>query len=456
MTFLNILNNRRLSSQEQGFELLNRYSGTWVVVLVSRIKGPLSEDIVRQALDIVQRRHPRLHSRIVGSKGNLCFESEGTQKIPLRLVDKEVPWQEVVLEELNTKIESSQGLMRAVLVRSDKHNVGHLITTVHHVIIDGLSGIRLHQEILTYMQKIASGEQISQVPGLSALPPVDALLPDSMKKGFKGAIKGLLFFWRLLFKTVWYRPKTLDLEACVPLELRRCGMVHLELEVALTQQLVKTCRQKKTTVQAALCAAMLFVAAKKIRPTAVRVSCNSVVDLRKRLYFSPHLGPLSNGERAGVSDENLGVLASGLMTFHILRTNTSFWALARDVKQQLKMGLERDDIFITTLMFRRIAKLLLARPDKGSGLVTVTNVGKVNIPKSYGAYELESISFAPSMAAFGGSFMAAVTTFDEKMLINWTFSEPALSRETMEVMANEVVGCLAEVCQREDIYFGQG
>jgi len=456
MTFLNILNNRRLSSQEQGFELLNRYSGTWVVVLVSRIKGPLSEDIVRQALDLVQRRHPRLHSRIVGLKGNLCFESEGTQKIPLRLVDKEVPWQEVVLEELNNKIESRQGLMRAVLVRSDKHNVGHLITTIHHVIIDGLSGIRLHQEILTYMQKIASGEQISQVPGLSALPPVDALLPDSMKKGFKGAIKGLLFFGRLLFKTVWYRPKTLELEACVPLELRRCGMVHLELEVALTQQLVNTCKQKKTTVQAALCAAMLFVAAKKIRLTTVRVSCNSVVDLRKRLDFSPHPGPLSNGERARVSDENLGVLASGLMTFHILRTNTSFWALAREVKQQLKMGLERDDIFITTLMFRRIAKLLLARPDKGSGLVTVTNVGKVNIPKSYGPYELESISFAPSMAAFGGSFMAAVTTFDGKMLINWTFSEPALSRETMEVMANEVVGCLAEVCQREDIYFGQG
>jgi hypothetical protein len=454
MTSLNTLNNRRLSSQEQGFELLNRY-GTWVVVLVSRIKGPLSEDIVRQALDLVQRRHPRLQSRIVGSKGNLSFESDGAQKIPLRVVDKEVPWQEVVLEEFNNKIESRQGLIRAVLVCSDKHNVGHLITAVHHVIIDGLSGIRLHQEILTYMQKIASGEQISQVPGLSALPPVDALLPDSMKKGFKGAIKSLLFFGRLLFKSVLYRPKTLDLEAYVPLELRRCGMVHLELEVALTEQLLKTCKQKKTTVQAALCAAMLFVAAKKIDLTTVRVSCNSVVDLRKRLYFSPHLGPFSNGEKAGVSDENLGVLASGLMTFHILQTNTSFWALAREVKQQLQKGLERDDIFITTLMFRRIAKLLLARPDKGSGLVTVTNVGKVNLPKSYGPYELESISFAPSVAAFGGSFMAAVTTFDGKMLINWTFSEPALSRETMEVMANEVVGCLAEVCQREDIYFGQ-
>jgi len=92
------------------------------------------------------------------------------------------------------KIDSSQGLMRAVLVQtSNENNINYLITTVHHAIIDGLSCIRLHQEILTYCQQIASGTQISQLPHLSALPPIDALLPKSMK-GFKGLIKSRFFY----------------------------------------------------------------------------------------------------------------------------------------------------------------------------------------------------------------------------------------------------------------------
>jgi NRPS condensation-like uncharacterized protein len=433
--------NRELVPIEQAMEVLNRVAGSFNVVTISRIKGLLSEEIVRQALDLAQRRHPRLHCRIVGSLNSLRFETEGTQKIPLRVVDK-FPieqWQDVVLEELNEKIESSKGLVRAVLVRNQtENNSSYLLTTLHHAIVDGCSSIRLHQDILTYCQRIISGDPITQVSSLSALPPVDELLPESMK-GFRGRINSALFLLGLGLKQLWHRPETLGFEKYVPTELRRCGMAHRKLDEELTRQLVTICRKEKTTVQGALCAALLLTAARKIRAenrTDVRVSCRSYVDLRRRL-------------KPSVSQENMGILASSLTSFHTIQTNTSFWELARDVRKQLETGLERGDVFRPVPMYRKIAESYLARSHKVAVTVAITNVGRVSIPSVYSPFTLEEISFIPAQAAFGGVLAAAVTTFEGKMILNFMFSEPSISRDTMENLANSLVSCLVDSCQEK-------
>ncbi len=57
------MENRELVAIEQGLEILNRCASTFNVVTISRVKGPLSEEILRQALDLIQYRHPRLNSR---------------------------------------------------------------------------------------------------------------------------------------------------------------------------------------------------------------------------------------------------------------------------------------------------------------------------------------------------------------------------------------------------------
>jgi hypothetical protein len=80
--------------------------------------------------------------------------------------------------------------------------------------------------------------------------------------------------------------------------------------------------------------------------------------------------------------------------------------------------------------------------------VVLTNVGRVNIPKVYGPFELEEISFVPAQAVFGGIFAAAVATFEEKMLLNFVFSEPSISRDTMESLVDSVMSCIVDVCDR--------
>ncbi len=443
-----MINNRKLAPLEQAMEILHRYTGCNTIVTISRIRGPLGEEIVRQALDLIQCRHPRLNSRIVGSSDSLRFETQGTPKIPLRVVNKfhNGQWQEVVEEEMNEKFDSSQYLLRTTLVQIEsEHSTSYLLTTVHHAIADGLLSIQLHSEILTYCKSLASGEQVTQVASLPELPPLKELLPESMK-GFRGAMHNASYLLREVFQMLWYRPKSLGFEQCVPMELRRGSMIHKQLDPQLTQQLVNLCRKEGTTVHSALCAAMLFAAAKKITASNrcdVGVNCLSPIDLRKRLQ------PI-------VGNEHLSAVASGLISFHTLRTHTSFWELARDVKQQMEAGIERNDIFCKALMLRKILEFSMnLNADKAVLTVILSNLGRVNIPKIYGPFILEEISFAPGARAFSGVFSAAVATFEGKMLLNFLFSEPSISRDTMESLVDSATSHLIKVCvwpSREQVY----
>lgn len=331
--------NRKLAPNEQSMEILNRCAGSFNIVTISRVKGGLKEEIVRQALDLIQTRHPRLNSRIVGALDSLCFDC-GAIKIPLRVVSKQSSeqWQEVVLEELNQPIESDKCLIRGVLITFPDEKLNYLLTILHHAISDGLSTVQLHSEILTYCQKIVDGEIEENISSLHPLTDIQELMPPSMQ-GKLAAIKGILFMLRFKLKLSLHRPETLRFEKCVPSELRRCNMVQRKLNQEITTQLVELCRKERTTVQGALCAAMMLAVAREIESenrANLRLSCRSYVDLRKRL-------------KPEVNRENLGILASAITTLHNLDTNTSFWDLARDVRQQLKVSLVSEDIFSVVL-----------------------------------------------------------------------------------------------------------
>jgi hypothetical protein len=237
--------NRALSVIEQAMELLNRQNGSFNIVTISRIKGEISEGILRQALDAIQCLHPLLSSRIIGTLDNLEFTSEGTGKIPLSVVfqSKDESWEDVVREELNRTIDSSNVLLRCLLLyKQSEINTSYLITTVHHAISDGLSCISLQSQILKCYQIIASGNPLNfdYVP---ALPSLEELLPKWMR-GNKGVSKGKWFLLKMKLQMLLHKPERLESEEIVPLQFRSCGMTHRLLEKELTQKLIELCRKK--------------------------------------------------------------------------------------------------------------------------------------------------------------------------------------------------------------------
>lgn len=434
-----LLENRELAAHEHAMEILNNLAASLNIVTISRIKGIISEELIQEALDIIQSRHPLLNSRIVAKENSFWFES-GADKILLSVTNKFQieQWEEVVIEELNQRVNSDKNLLRVTLINFEKEdNICYLITTIHHAIADASSCIQLHSEILSNCQNITEGKLETNLTQLAQLPSIDKLIPKSFQ-GVTGKITNVLYLLRLQLQLMRHKPATLNFEKKELLESCSCGMVHRQLDLELTERLLEVCRQQKTTVQAALGAAMLFAVAKKTHHQRKNnyFSFRSSINLRQRL-------------QPQISNENLGAIASAILSFHNLQVNDNFWDLARDIKLKLEKNLTSGNAFKQLLIFKMIMKYFLKNPYKSTVSAALTNIGRINIPHNYGQFELEEISFVTGQAAFGGVFAAAVSTFRGKMLLNFMFSQPSISKETIETLTSDVISIISDVCNQK-------
>ena len=429
--------NRKLGQLEETMETLNQRAKTWNLVTISRIQGNIQETILRRSLDIIQYRHPALNSHIINSKKSYYYQSKDIGKLPLEVVNiREIQeWEAVVNAEMNQVIDSNKYLVRVVLIKIlNQQNINYLITTTHHAITDGLSSIQLHSEILTYYQKITEGKSIPAVTTLEALPPIEKLLP-AWTNTFQGKLGRILLLLNLAFQKYWNQPKTLRVEKYVPISVRRCEIIHRQLSEESTQQFIQQCRQENTTVQSALCAALMLTVSKQLTKSHednIRVSCLSYLDLRRRL-------------QPEISQENMTVLAASIMGFYRITNNISFWELARKAKHTLNKKISQGEIVQMIFLAKQLINFSLLFPNQVSATVSVSNIGKVNIPHTYGELELEEISFVGSHALYAGMFIVHAATFQEKMTLNFVFSQPALNRQTIEKLVDNCIDYIMNI-----------
>ena len=336
---------------------------------------------------------------------------------------------------MNQVIDSSKYLLRVVLVKIlNQQNINYLITTTHHAITDGLSSIQLHSEILTYCQKITAGKSIPAVTTLEPLPPIEKLLPP-WTNSFKGKLGRIALLLNLALQKYWNQPKTLGVEKYVPISQRRCEIIHRQLSEESTQQFIQQCRQENTTVQSALCAALMLTVSKQLTKSHednIRVSCLSYLDLRRRL-------------QPEISQENMTVLAASIMGFYRITNNISFWELARKAKHTLNKKISQGEIVQMIFLAKQLINFSLLFPNQVSATVSVSNICKVNIPHTYGELELEEISFVGSHALYAGMFIVHAATFQEKMTLNFVFSQPALNRKTMEKLVDNCIDYIMNI-----------
>lgn len=173
---------RKLGSIENLFHIIHDFGGM-IDVNIARLEGEIVTNIVRQALDLLQTRHPMLRVGIVELPNGAYFSSQGIKKIPLRTITKtyENQWLDIFEEELHQKFsEDFTPLCRITLLSSTPCNgISEIVLTFHHAITDGLSCMSFIDELLFYYQKIAAGEKISHVNKLPFLAPIEQTLDRS-------------------------------------------------------------------------------------------------------------------------------------------------------------------------------------------------------------------------------------------------------------------------------------
>ncbi|NES05924.1 MAG: hypothetical protein F6K22_25820 [Okeania sp. SIO2F4] len=415
----NITNNRPLFSIEKGWEVVQREVNTLHIVVIGKITGFLDPEVLRRSLLLVQRRHPRLNSHIVGPLDNLMFKTEGTEKIPLEIVLNPEPeyWLTIVSNELNGKFESRKVLIKAILLKpSEESTTNYLITKVHHSVADGICAVHLHSEILNFYQKIVSNSQISQVIQLAPPPCMEEIISDYTIKNNAELSKS-------------NQPiDTIPIEKYVPHQERTCGFIQKQLNPSLTQQLIQRCKQEKLTVQGAISSAMMLALAKNLEPKDrdFYFSCFFPVEMRRKVNYP-------------VGDEQMGILISALTCFYTVNQKMPFWELAKQATEQIKERIKTPEIYNSVFSFCQALEDYLDHPEKTTHSILISNIGKVKIPSEYGDLKLEEISFAPAITIFGNIFDVNVSTFQEKMFFNFVYSKPLVSDAFMEKLIEESI-----------------
>ncbi|WP_266157188.1 condensation domain-containing protein [Dyella silvatica] len=119
------------------------------VTFILSIKGSLSVEQLRLALDKIQRKHPALRMLIEEKRGELYYyEPEVTKKISLRVVER-VADGDLLRErhiELATPFAQDEPQLRIVWLRTAQD--GELFISAAHRICDGMSMLTLIRELL--------------------------------------------------------------------------------------------------------------------------------------------------------------------------------------------------------------------------------------------------------------------------------------------------------------------
>ena len=443
-----------------------------IVTMVARIRGNVTETMVSDAISKVQQRHPHLRSRIVDDgQGNPWLTSEGSGAIPVQTVQRESAdhWIGLVQESCQVPFDFDQRPpVRFILIQSSI--ASDLVILCHHVICDGLSLAYLARDLLIHLGY--PDREVERLPapvpiGLDNLPqgislnPVARFFINRINKKWQGD--------KIAFDDQDYR----DLNEAYWAKFEH-QILSVELSEAQTSALVDRCRENGVTVNSALTTA--FVGAQCIVQgnRSYHASIGVAADVRKRL-------------RKPVG-EVMGFYAGLVTPKFKYDVRTGFWENASNFQNQFKPLVTNKKLFggflswcaldpsvLEAINFKKLGGLVaphqasyrklsafsrqddvvlgLLKRDKQESLeriymgTAVTNLGRLDLARTYGALELDRLIMQP-----GGAFPLAnvnlvlgAVTCSGKLSLVIEYAEQAVDTETAVKIKDKAMAFLLDL-----------
>lgn len=446
---------RKATSAERFFS----HSPFSIVTVIVRIKGKVTDEKLQNAVAKVQQRHALLRTRIRDDNDHAqWFTSAGAQEIPIEIVPRtsQEDWIEIHAEASRIPFEfESRPAIRFILVQSS--DASELIILCHHIICDGMSLAYLARDLMVHL-----GDPGREVEVLPAPPAIDLdNLPSDVSQS--GLVKFLInrmnkrwaeervFFdqedYRILTKAYW--------------DNYNHALFSIELSEGETSALLARCRKEKVTVNSALTTAFSgaqsFVGGERPYHAKIVVAAN----LRDRI--------------PNPAGEGMGMYAGGVELKFKYNHKRDFWENARVFHNKIQPKLTNKNLFsdllnwlyldptiLEAMNFKKLGGLVrpdsaryeklsafsekedvvlrLLQRDNIDSLETkhwgtaVTNLGRLDFLKRYGALELDRLIMQPG----GGIPLANVNlvlgavTCSDKLSLVVQYAEEAVGTATME------------------------
>ncbi len=380
-------------------------------VFTVSLRGDVSPQRLRFALNKVQAKHPLLQARILLRGRRPYFQGGGVApdgrngapgggpvgEIPVRVLERKSgdDWQKVTEAEWELAFDVKKGpLARVVWLRSGARPdeaggdaISELMLVCPHCICDGATGVTLMREILLLLDQ--PEELIGSYPVFQS---VKEIIPRSLLASKGGRIKAYLrsLGLRILFSLRPIRQTEVKGQPYV---------IRWRLDKGMSGALIERCKLEKVTVHAALCVALLesYWEIKKeearnkvICPVDIR---RYVREIRKDMMFAfapiveLGLGPVA-GEGKRIANNDLG--------------GAVFWEQCRQLKGDLaeKMAtIKAYELLLHSEYYHPVARKLIRWlcTDAGSHDFTFSNMGRLDIPEEYETFSVEAV-YSPTVA----------------------------------------------------------
>jgi hypothetical protein len=396
------------------------------MVLLVQVRGDLTPERLRPALDKAQERHPLLGVNIeIGARGIPWFSSERVGPIPLSVIASREPGdaREVVEEELgaifamDTPGSPRLPLMRvSMLLPTAPDQPVDLVFTVQHVIADGLSMLFLLRDLLFFMENPGAPVAVLDAP---ASP--DDILPARVRRRIPTTP---VPFW----VTYWLARTYVKLRfggAPAPVKGRAQHHRSWDLTPEQTSRLRARCRREGVSVQSAICAAFLPAFPTVHTPVSLRSLLGRPVGESFGLYVGAAQVTMRYDERRGL------------------------WDNARRFHRRLRRAM-RDPFGILRLFskaisiddFRRLGPLLVAMTARERPFA-ITNLGDLDrhgVALQGASLGIESFSGAVTPILDSSALM--VYTIDGRMRLHFLANEPDPSLTTIRDAGERAVNRL--------------
>ena len=375
----------------------------------ARLRGQIKYEELQNALERLSHRHPLLAVRIAASENGefACFTTEGVPPIPLRVIERvsDHDWVREVEQEISRPSDYLTGpLFRCVWLRGVE--VSELLLVCDHITADGFAGIYALRDLLRLLTE----------PDLTLAPCPPPRLADLIPPAMQARIK------EIISTSSGGEPgPSQGLPETTVMEPLR--VIPFELDETETSALVARCRQEGVTVQAALCAAFALPFAERQPDMPVRW-IESPANLRDRL-----LRPV---------EEVYGNYISLIYSNVECAPGRAVWDIARQAGQSLS-AVTDEQLFTIPIVMMAVADRPLSIPVVGFNYdISISNLGRINIPAQYGQLHLESI-YGPTMNVYMPAHrILGVNTFDGRMRCTFTSRDPQapqLVRRAREILA---------------------
>jgi len=408
--------------------------------LVACFASKPDETALRLALSRLHERYSMAALRLDHAEnGEPFFTDAGVPDFPLWVTEHtpDGDWQQVTARELGKNFDLANGpLIRTVLLKQSANSGADLVLTFHHGIADGMSAFYFLRDLLSLLH-----DPQADLPVMTQLPDLLGLIPEKAKRSLSLKVQTVG-----MKSGLWLMRHFPPLERVFPSADRlingrppwqHFGLTSCCLTQAQTTRLLSLCKERGTSIHAAICTAWLLA----------RSGTNPGIKNWKRSISSPvNLRGMLNAENT------FGMCMSSTVVSVDCNPNRDFWDIAREIKIRINQDIQTGRVYRWTLT-------MIGLMDSSSGAMrraiptfstqpvhydfSISNLGKLSLPARNDSLTVDAV-YGPIVNTSEQEITVGVSTVCDQLTMTLTYRDFVLDPVEAKKMTEKVVEILGK------------